>query len=51
MNKFPRVGVSVLIFNENKDVFLGKRMDGRGNGSWGPSGGHLEFGESLEQVL
>jgi 8-oxo-dGTP diphosphatase len=49
MNKLPRVGVGVLIFNEHNQVLLGKRIDGHGSGCWAPAGGHLEFGESLEQ--
>ena len=29
-------------------VFLAQRKGGLGGGSWGSAGGHLEFGESLE---
>jgi 8-oxo-dGTP diphosphatase len=43
----PRVGVGVLILKDGK-VLLGKRGFSHGIGSWCPPGGHLEFGESLE---
>jgi 8-oxo-dGTP diphosphatase len=49
MLNIPRVGVGVLIFNEKKEILLGKRIDGHGKASWGPPGGHLEFGETPEQ--
>jgi 8-oxo-dGTP diphosphatase len=44
----PRVGVAVFITNGNK-ILLGKRKNAHGDGSWATPGGHLEFGESLEQ--
>lgn len=43
-----RVGVGTLIFKDGF-VFLSKRMGSHGEGTWGSTGGHLEFGESLEQ--
>lgn len=49
MNKIPRVGLGVLIFNKNNEILLGKRVNSHGEASWGPPGGHLEYGESLEQ--
>ena len=49
VNKVPRVGVGVLIVNENNQILLGERMDSHGRGSWGPAGGHLEYGESPEE--
>jgi 8-oxo-dGTP diphosphatase len=46
--KIPRIGVGVLIINQQKQILLGKRKGGHGEASWGPPGGHLEFGESFE---
>ena len=44
----PFVGVGV-VFVRNGQVFLAKRRSLLGEGSWGSAGGHLEFGESLEE--
>ncbi len=43
----PRVGVAAFVFKEGK-VLLGKRKGAHGAGHWAPPGGHLEFGESVE---
>jgi 8-oxo-dGTP diphosphatase len=43
----PRVGVGILIIKDGK-VLLGKRKASHGIGTWCPPGGHLEFGESME---
>lgn len=43
----PKVGVGVLIFNEQK-ILLGKRKASHGADTWSPPGGHLEYGESFE---
>lgn len=43
-----RVGVGVLIVRENK-VLLGKRRGSHGEGTWAPPGGHLDFGETVEE--
>ena len=48
MENIPRVGLGVLIFNHSGQILLGKRKRGHGVSSWGPPGGHLEFGESFE---
>lgn len=47
--KIPRVGVGTLIYNSYNKILLGKRVASHGAGSFGPPGGHLEFGESLEE--
>jgi 8-oxo-dGTP diphosphatase len=43
----PGVGVSVII-TKNAKVLLLKRQGSHGDGCWAPPGGHIEFGESLE---
>lgn len=48
MNNHPKVGVGVLIIKDSK-ILLGKRKNAHGNGTWSPAGGHLEFGETLEE--
>ncbi len=44
----PRVGVGVLVKQEGK-VLLGQRKGSHGISTWGAPGGHLEFGESVEE--
>lgn len=43
----PRVGIGVLIKNENDEVLLGLRISSHGTGEWSFPGGHLEFGETI----
>ena len=43
----PLVGVGVVFVRERR-VFLARRKGALGGGSWGSAGGHLEFGETLE---
>jgi 8-oxo-dGTP diphosphatase len=44
----PQVGVAVIIAHD-EHVLLLKRKGSHGAGTWAPPGGHLEFGESLEE--
>lgn len=46
-NSRPLVGVGVVFVREGR-VFLARRKSALGGGSWGSAGGHLEFGETLE---
>jgi 8-oxo-dGTP diphosphatase len=48
MSNKPSVGLGVLIFNHKNEILLGKRINSHGDSTWGPPGGHLEFGESFE---
>ncbi len=43
----PQVGVGVLILRDGK-VLLGRRKGSHGAGCWSAPGGHLEFGEAVE---
>ena len=43
----PLVGVGVVFVRQGL-VFLARRKSVLGDGDWGSAGGHLEFGESLE---
>lgn len=42
-----RVGVGVMIYRGN-NILLGLRKGAHGEGTWALPGGHLEFGESIE---
>lgn len=44
----PKVGVGVLVIDNGK-VLCGKRRGAHGQGTWAPPGGHLEFGETVEE--
>ena len=44
----PLVGVGVVFVRHGK-VFLAKRQGSHGEATWASAGGHLEFGESLEE--
>ncbi|WP_258165043.1 NUDIX domain-containing protein [Alicyclobacillus acidocaldarius] len=41
-------GVAAVVFNEQGDVLLMKRMD---NGLWGLPSGHVELGETVEEAI
>ncbi|MCL2483819.1 MAG: NUDIX hydrolase [Firmicutes bacterium] len=45
----PRVGLGVYIFNDKNEILIGKRIGKHGFATYAPPGGHLEFGESIEE--
>ncbi|OGY41553.1 MAG: hypothetical protein A2Y82_05045 [Candidatus Buchananbacteria bacterium RBG_13_36_9] len=45
--KYPKVGIGVMIQNEQGQVLLGLRQGSHGAGEWNFPGGHLEFGETV----
>lgn len=45
--KRPKVGIGVMIQNDNGEVLLGLRKGSHGSGEWSFPGGHLEFGETV----
>lgn len=48
MNNRPLVGVAVIVLHDKK-VLIGKRIGKHAPNVWGFPGGHLEFGESIEE--
>ena len=48
MSNVVRVGVAVIIMRQNT-ILLGERIGSHGANTWATPGGHLEFGESVEQ--
>ena len=48
MEKTPKVGIGVLIYNENNQILFIKRKGKHGHGEWSFPGGKLDFGESFE---
>ena len=47
-NNQPKVGVGLMIIRDGQ-LLLGKRKKGYGASTYGWIGGHLEFGETLEE--
>lgn len=47
LSKFPRVGVGCIVQQKGK-LLLGERKGSLAEGYWGFPGGHLEFGETVE---
>ena len=45
--KYPRIGIGVMIQNNEKRILLGHRQGSHGEDTWCFPGGHLEFGETL----
>ena len=45
--KYPKVGIGVMIQNNEGQVLLGQRKGSHGAGEWCFPGGHLEFGETV----
>ena len=48
MDERHKIGVGVIVIKDGK-VLLGKRKRSHGSGIWCFPGGHLEFGEQLEE--
>ncbi len=48
MKERPKIGVCVAVVQDGA-VLLGKRKNSHGEGAWSFPGGHLEFGESIEE--
>jgi 8-oxo-dGTP diphosphatase len=46
----PRVGVGIIVIDDGKILF-GKRKGAHGSGEWSVAGGHLEFGETVEECV
>lgn len=46
--EMPRIGVGVIVMRSEL-LLLGKRRGSHGAGTWALPGGHLEFGESIEE--
>ncbi len=44
---FPRIGIACIVLQKGK-ILLGKRKGPHAADCWGAPGGHLEFGEKVE---
>lgn len=47
IEKRPKVGVGVIVYDTNGRVLLGKRKNAHGEGCWAFPGGHLEYNEDV----
>jgi 8-oxo-dGTP diphosphatase len=47
ISKRPHIGVGVLVWKDDR-LLLGKRISAHSENSWQFPGGHLEFGETVE---
>lgn len=47
--QYPKVGVGILIMNDQNEILLGERIGSHGEGLWCYPGGHLEWGEKIEE--
>ena len=48
--KRPQIGIGVMIQNESGEVLMGLRQGSHGEGEWSFPGGHLDFGETMEET-
>ena len=49
MEKIPKVGIGVIIYNDKNQILFIKRKGKHGDGEWSFPGGKLDFGESFEE--
>lgn len=49
-NSRPKIGVGVMVKNNQGKVLMGLRLSKHGYGTWSFPGGHLEFGETMMQA-
>ncbi len=49
-NKRPWVGIGVMVQNEKGEVLIGLRKSKHATGEWSFPGGHLEFGETINET-
>lgn len=47
MNERPKIGVDVFVRRDGRFI-MQRRKNAHGDGTWSLPGGHLEFGESVE---
>jgi len=45
----PLVGIGIVIYNQNDQILLGRRIGSHGAGDWSLPGGHLEWRESFQE--